>query len=117
MEKKETEQDVVPKKNKAPDLTDYGSDAWIRGMIMAPAHPSRYGFGNGKNNEMTPFRNTEGPGADILLKEFSELQKKNGAKSDVPPTPLSDSDRELIVRWLTHDYRAVFGGKTISGPP
>jgi ubiquinol-cytochrome c reductase cytochrome b subunit len=95
----------------APDLTDYGSATWIRGMIMDPAHPSRYG----KKNKMPAFRNKEGPGADILLKQFKELHEKN----DVPKPEiidLSDIDRELIIRWMTNDLRVVFGGKTIAAP-
>jgi ubiquinol-cytochrome c reductase cytochrome b subunit len=95
----------------APDMADYGSDLWIRGMIMNPAHPSRYG----KKNEMPAFRNSAGPGADLVLKEFGELQTKNEALPNI--VELSDTDRELIVRWLTHDYRAIFGGKVIAGAP
>jgi ubiquinol-cytochrome c reductase cytochrome b subunit len=92
----------------APNLWDYGSAQWIRGMIMNPAHPSLYG----KNNEMPAFRNSSGPGAELLLKEFRELQNKNGALPNV--NDLSDTDRELIVRWLTRDYRVIFGGKVIA---
>jgi hypothetical protein len=95
----------------APDFTDYGSAKWIRGMVMDPAHPSRYG----KNNEMTAFRNGEGPGADVVLREFLELHEKDGTNVNV--VELSDTDRELIIRWMTRDDRAIFGGKTIAGPP
>jgi ubiquinol-cytochrome c reductase cytochrome b subunit len=95
----------------APDFTGYGSPNWIRGMIMDPAHPARHG----KKNEMTAFRNYDGPGADILLKEFKETQEKNETKVDI--VELSDADRELIIRWLTHDDRAIFGGKVISAAP
>ena len=35
----------------------------------------------------------------------------------VAETELSDVDRELIIRWMTRDYRAIFGGKTIAAPP
>jgi ubiquinol-cytochrome c reductase cytochrome b subunit len=95
----------------APDFTDYGSDKWIRGTVMDPAHTSRYG----KNNEMTAFRDSAGPGADVLLKEFMELHDKEGTSVNV--VDLSDTDRELIIRWLTRDYRVIFGGKAIAGPP
>lgn len=95
----------------APDFTNYGTENWIRGMIMNPGHPSRYG----KNNEMTAFRNVEGPGADLLLQEFRELNDKNEAKAN--EIALSDIDRELIIRWLMQDYRVVFGGKAIAAPP
>jgi mono/diheme cytochrome c family protein len=95
----------------APDLTDYGSDKWLRGMIMDPAHASRYG----KNNEMTAFRNREGPGAELLLREFLELQEKNDVKVHI--AELSNLDRELIIRWLTRDDRVIFGGKSIAAVP
>jgi ubiquinol-cytochrome c reductase cytochrome b subunit len=92
----------------APDLTDYGSQKWLRGMILDPAAPSRYG----KHNEMTAFRNNEGPGAEVLLQEFLELQEKNDVKAHI--ADLSDVDRELIIRWLTHDDRVIFGGKSVA---
>jgi ubiquinol-cytochrome c reductase cytochrome b subunit len=92
----------------APDLTDYASARWIRGMILEPASPSRHG----KNNEMTAFRDTSGPGGDLLLKEFLDLHKKNDTKVTV--ADLSALDRELIIRWLTGDDRVVFGGKAIA---
>jgi hypothetical protein len=90
----------------APDLTDYGSQEWIRGMIINPSHSSRYG----KKNEMTSFHG-EGLGEDILLREFLELQENNDAKANLKE--LSASDREIIIRWLTRDYRVVFGGKDV----
>ncbi len=95
----------------APDLTDYGSGKWVRGMIMDPASPARYG----KNNEMTAFRNETGPAAAQLLAEFMDLHQKNDTKINV--TALSDIDRELIIRWLLHDDRVVFGGQSIASPP
>ncbi len=97
-------------KKVGPDLTGYGSQDWIRLMIMNPSHETRYGA----KNEMPPFRNADGPGAEVLLKEFQDLQEKNELKTSI--IPLSDIDRELIIRWLTRDYRVVFGGRTISGP-
>ncbi len=95
----------------APDMTAYGSASWIRGMIMDPAHPSRYG----KNNEMPAFRNMDGPGSEFFIKELQERNEKNDVK--VTSMELSDIDRELIIRWMTHDDRVVFGGKTIAAPP
>ena len=91
-----------------PELTDYGSANWIRGMVMDPASPERYK----NNNAMTAFRNSAGPGADVLLKEFRELHEKNDPKINI--SELSDIDRELIIRWLTGDDRVVFGGKSIA---
>src|SRR5262249_1725075 len=40
----------------APDLTDYGSEQWVRLMVMAPNHPQRYGL----RNAMPLFRDKEG---------------------------------------------------------
>lgn len=93
----------------APDLSEYGSAAWIRGMIMAPGHKSRYG----EKNLMPAFRPKDGVGTEIGLKEFRETN---------PTTPedkileLSDVDRELIIRWILRDYRPVFGGSPIAQP-
>ncbi len=92
----------------APDLANYASATWLRGMIMDPASLSLHG----KNNEMTAFRETSGPAGDLLLKEFLDLHKKNDTKVNV--ADLSALDRELIIRWLTGDDRVVFGGKMIA---
>ena len=94
-----------------PDLTDYASEGWIRGMIMDPGHPTRYG----KNNEMPAFRSQDGPGGDILIKQFLELNEKNETKVSI--MDLTAFDRELIIRWMTRDYRVIFGGKTIGAVP
>lgn len=94
----------------APDLTDYGSADWVRLMVMAPAHKSRYPT----KNEMPAFRNLEGPGAEVHLLEFLEAHK------DFPKDRvlhLSDHDRELVVRFVTRDYRVVFGGRPVAAPP
>jgi quinol-cytochrome oxidoreductase complex cytochrome b subunit/mono/diheme cytochrome c family protein len=40
----------------APDFTGYGSQEWLRLMVMAPNHPQRYGL----RNEMPLFRDKEG---------------------------------------------------------
>lgn len=90
----------------APDFTDYGSQDWIRLMVMAPHHPLRYGA----KNQMPAFRSLDGPGAEVRQLEFLALDK------DFPRDRiirLSDVDRELIIRWMTGDSRIVFGGSPI----
>jgi len=87
-----------------PDLTDWGSADWIRGMIMRPGHVSRYR----DRNLMPAFRNKEGPGSEILFDEFREANK------DVSIIELSDIEREMIIRWILRDYRPVFGGAPIA---
>ena len=89
----------------APDMTDYGSADWIRGMIMAPQHKSRYG----KDNAMPLFRNLDGPAASITREGLGDHLSNT--------IHISDVERELIIRWMVKDYRVVFGGETISGPP
>jgi quinol-cytochrome oxidoreductase complex cytochrome b subunit/mono/diheme cytochrome c family protein len=91
--------------SEGPDLTGYGSADWIRLMIVAPAHPMRHGA----KNKMTAFRNDQGPGAEILLQELAQVA---GDKF----SPLSDVDRELIIRFILHDNRMVFFGRPITGP-
>jgi ubiquinol-cytochrome c reductase cytochrome b subunit len=90
----------------APDLTDYGSAEWIRGMIMSPGHKTRYG----EKNQMPAFRNKDGPGHEILLLDFRENEKNAPGKM----IEMSDVEREMIIRWMLRDYRAVFGGATIA---
>ncbi|MCI0353049.1 MAG: hypothetical protein L0Z53_26820, partial [Acidobacteriales bacterium] len=90
-----------------PSFVDYGSAAWIRFMVMNPAHPSRYV----KENFMPAFRNLDGPGSEVHKQEFMDTA------GETPVLHLSDVDRELIIRWMMRDYRAVFGGQTISAPP
>jgi ubiquinol-cytochrome c reductase cytochrome b subunit len=89
-----------------PDLTNYGSAAWIRSMIMSPGHRSRYG----KENLMPAFRNTDGPGAEILMLDFPENERNAPGKT----IEMSDIEREMIIRWMLRDYRPVFGGATIA---
>ena len=65
---------------------------------------------------MPSFRDFEGPGGELRKLEFDELYNKKAEDAPVRQAlQLSDVDRELIVRWLTRDYRAVFGGSEISG--
>jgi len=89
-----------------PNLTNYGSADWIRGMIMNPGHESRYG----EQNLMPAFRNTDGPGNELLLRDFRE--NKNNAPGKM--IEMSDIEREMIIRWMLRDYRAVFGGAPIA---
>ena len=95
-----------------PDLLGYGTPEWLRLMIMAPNHPLRHGA----KNTMPAFRPAAngGPGAEVHELEFFT------ANPDFPKNmlaPLSDIDRELIIRWMTRDDRVVFGGQTISAAP
>jgi len=36
---------------------------------------------------------------------------------DWPVVPLTDVDRELIIRYILQDDRLVFFGRAITGPP
>jgi ubiquinol-cytochrome c reductase cytochrome b subunit len=90
----------------APEMTNYGSAEWIRGMIMAPGHKTRH-----KANFMPAFRNLDGPGSEVLLQEFREANK------DTPENMiqhLSDIEREMIIRWILRDYRPIYGGAPIA---
>lgn len=98
------------KPNSAPDFTDYGSQDWIRFMVMNPGHKLRYG---GKS-VMPYFRNLDGPGAEVHNQEF---QDATDPEAKISVIPLTNLDRELIIRWLTRDGRVVFGGRPVSGPP
>jgi ubiquinol-cytochrome c reductase cytochrome b subunit len=98
----------------APELTNYGSADWVRFMVMSPGSPARFG----KRNEMTAFRNKEGPGSEVALREFIECSK--AYNDDFDPSKilqLSDVDRELLVRFMVRDYRVVFGGQPIAAAP
>jgi ubiquinol-cytochrome c reductase cytochrome b subunit len=109
----------------APDLTGYGDAQWLREMIMAPAHPSKYGA----RNRMPGFRDTTNPAAAILEEAFAQrrlaaiaaagddAKKKADAESAHKMIALSDLERELIIRFVLKDDRVVFGGEPISGPP
>ena len=79
-------------------------------MIMRPAHETRYR----DRNLMPAFRNKDGPGSAVVLKEFLD------GNPDFPRDQiihLSDVDREMILRFMTRDYRVVFGGKVIAAAP
>jgi ubiquinol-cytochrome c reductase cytochrome b subunit len=108
---------------RGPSLTGYGDEEWLRLMIMAPYHSTRYGV----RNRMPAFRDLEGPSAGVIHAEIDQarvLLSQTAKKSDAPHVEeatrlahLSEIDRELIIRWLLKDYRVVFGGDPISGPP
>jgi ubiquinol-cytochrome c reductase cytochrome b subunit len=105
-----------PKKEKdfeAPDLTGYGSADWLRTMIMAPGNPRRYG----DNNHMPAFRDLDGPAGNTAKLDYAAAIGKLQEMSAVKIVQLGDIERELIIRWLLKDYRVVFGGDPVSGPP
>ena len=65
---------------KGPDLTGYGSRAWLIGMISNPAHKSYYG----KSNDRMP-----------AFAESATDPKKN---------VMSQRDLELLVEWLRGEW-------------
>jgi ubiquinol-cytochrome c reductase cytochrome b subunit len=93
-----------------PDLTGYGDAIWIQNMIMAP-HLRYF-----DKNRMTAFRDLDSQTADLTKEQF-KLETKDLPEEAKKLSNMSDLDRELIVRWLTKDYRVVFGGQPISGAP
>jgi mono/diheme cytochrome c family protein len=113
---------------KAPDMTGYGGEDWVRLMVMGPASERRYG----SHNTMPAFRDLDGPTAEMARLEFQYLKDrlreqsaedgkqamgKQAADAATKLMNLSDIDRELIIRWLLKDDRVVFGGEPISAPP
>lgn len=117
-------QGLVEGGGRGPDLAGYGSAEWLRLMILNPYHDKRYG----KRSVMPAFRPLEGPGTEVGLLEFfggfpSTLKEKSEIKTPEELTakghvlPLSDIDREIIIRWMTGDDRIVFGGRIISAVP
>ncbi len=91
-----------------PDFTGYGSADWLRLMLMAPDHRSRYG----KRNEMPAFRDLEGPAGDLIQQEYAAAVGKK--VEQLKFVSLSDVDRELIIRFILGDDRPVFGGTPIT---
>jgi quinol-cytochrome oxidoreductase complex cytochrome b subunit/mono/diheme cytochrome c family protein len=63
----------------APELTGYGSQAWLEGMISRPTHARYYG----ENNDRMPS-----------FAEYEEPERNR----------LSPQDLELLVRWLRGDW-------------
>jgi quinol-cytochrome oxidoreductase complex cytochrome b subunit/mono/diheme cytochrome c family protein len=195
--------------SRGPDLTGYGSQEWLRMMILDPHDPLRYGRTGGKRrtNAMPLFRDRERltwPTQELhlerhrqaLLQPLLEKAQKEAAEKAVskvaeevardlspdfarlvgygapggvyPAVPqlvasgavlaladdlgkraaarledaraeveipakvkakiearvaaatrvsqLTDVERELIIRWISRDYRVVFGGSPITGP-
>ena len=68
---------------------------------------------------MPAFLPKDGPGNEVRLLEFEKLYPEKADKEKNWPglklVELPDIDRELVIRWLLRDDRAVFGGATISG--
>ena len=95
----------------APDLTGYGSPEWVRMMILSPDSFDRYG----EKNRMPAFRDRESPTAFITEAEYAAAVGK--AHKDIKFVHLSEIDRELIIRWMFQDGRAVFGGDPITAAP
>jgi hypothetical protein len=105
-------------------LTGYGDAAWLREMIMAPGSPKRYG----ETNTMPEFRDLEGAASATTKADNAQLREllaKVPAKGDADArrkaidnahrlSHLTDIDREIIIRWLTGDNRAVFGGDQLA---
>jgi ubiquinol-cytochrome c reductase cytochrome b subunit len=99
-----------------PNLTGYGDADWIRGMIMAPGHHSRYG----RRNAMPAFRELQDRNKEhVVRQEFAELVQFLQKENDLKPAEaekayrlanLSDIDREIIIRYLTRDYHVVYAG-------
>jgi ubiquinol-cytochrome c reductase cytochrome b subunit len=104
----------------APDLTGYGDADWLRLMLMRPYSPMRYDI----SNRMPAFLDTEGVtkgviDADLLhvRRLWSKADKDEAEITEASKQmPLSDLNRELIIRWLLNDNRVVFGGQPIKGP-
>jgi ubiquinol-cytochrome c reductase cytochrome b subunit len=98
-----------PGPSAAPNLTDYGSASWLRLMIMTPDSPLRYGT----KNKMPAFRDPDSVSFEVQKAELEQYRTDDHAPS---LAQLSEVNREVLIRWLTHDPRAVFGGTPISGP-
>jgi ubiquinol-cytochrome c reductase cytochrome b subunit len=103
------------KVGKAPNLTGWGSADWIRGMILAPAHESRYGKyykdAEGRKGLMPAFADPDSPGA------LHALHERNPGLPDSMVVQLGDIEREAVIRFLVRDFRVVFGGTTIAAAP
>ena len=93
----------------APDLKGYGSPKWVRLMVMSPGHKLRYG----KNNNMPAFLNEEGPGAEVTRLWFKETNQDKNVRT----IPLTDIERELILRFMFQEDHVIFGGRPIAELP
>lgn len=117
------------KPKKGPDFTGYGDADWLRLMIMYPCHDLRYG----SNNAMPAFRDTEGPGGEVMKHGLNRIKKllsdkiqgdddkakleRQKIENAHKLVHLSDIERELIIRFILKDYRLVHGGEPIASPP
>ena len=82
-------------------------------MIMAPGSPwGAYG----KKNAMPAFRDFNSVSIDVQKSEVNLYADLIKAENPTTINELSEVDREVLIRWLTNDHRAVFGGTPISGP-
>jgi ubiquinol-cytochrome c reductase cytochrome b subunit len=97
-----------PGQSTGPNLTGYGSQDWLRLMLMAPDNPMRYG----ERNTMPAFRDLGSVSAEV---QKAEIEMYKTEKHTPTIADLSEVDREVLIRWLMHDPRAVFGGTPISG--
>jgi mono/diheme cytochrome c family protein len=78
-----------PADRDAPDLTGWGTRAWIRGQILEPAHRTRYGT----HNEMPAF-NEELQGRDLeMVIDYVRGLRARPAPV-VPPAPPREERRE-----------------------
>ena len=94
-----------------PDTGSLEDD--LRLMLRSPSHPRLYG----EENTMPAFRDWRGLTGAQEKDEYVALLK--GAKldtKDVKFADLADVDREILIRYLTADYRVVFGGQPITAP-
>jgi mono/diheme cytochrome c family protein len=107
------------RKNHGPDLTGYGDNEWLQTMLLAPYLPSRYGLGNAMPLFRDPDRSTSETAREeldqvrTLLKQAGKNEDEIKAATRV--APLSDVERELIIRFVLHDPRTVFGGDPVAG--
>jgi mono/diheme cytochrome c family protein len=97
-----------PGRSTGPNLTGYGSLDWLRMMVMAPDSPIRYG----ERNTMPAFRDLNAVSAEVQKADVDMYKTKDHAPTIAD---LSEVDREVLIRWLMHDPRAVFGGTPIGG--
>ena len=102
----------VPGQSSGPNLTGYGSAEWLRHMIMAPGSQVRFG----KKNAMPAFRDFNSVSIDVQKSEVNLYADLIKAENPTTINELSEVDREVLIRWLTNDHWAVFGGTPISGP-
>jgi len=119
-----------------PDLTGYGDGDWLRAFLHAPFDRQYYGptlvrwSRNPKERVWMPaFRNSEDINAALwqrdwqrTLEELERLVPEDASDRDkrlaamrqaCRVVPLSELERELIIRFVLGDDRPVFGGEPI----